>query len=72
MAKPNKKLPAIESLPIDSLPAEGQKSIKYAILNLEHGEYAVGKIPHINTEALTTNEVNYLVSIGWKHIRIVE
>jgi hypothetical protein len=56
---------------IKSIAATGQKSISYELVNLEHGMYSVGKLPTINTQSLTTNEVNYLVSIKWPHIKIL-
>lgn len=71
MANSEKTTPPAKPAAIKSIAAQGQKQISYQIVNLEHGKYSVGKLPTINTEALTTNEVNYLVSIKWPHISLL-
>lgn len=50
----------------------GITPIKYSIVNLKHGKYQVGSIPAFDTTKLTNREINYLVEIGWPHIKIAE
>lgn len=69
--KTNKSTPVVKPNALKSIAAKGQKQISYEIVNLPHGNYSVGKLPPINTEALTTNEVNYLVSIKWPYISLL-